>query len=50
MGDVFSDRQTIVTRKKESLDFHTPSWRSITVEVTPISKKKDKNWFLSMFA
>ena len=38
-----------MTKNKESKDFHTLSWMSMTVDVNPISGK-DKKWFLSKSA
>ena len=49
MGDIFIDRQIIATENKKSLDLHTSGWRSMTVDVTPVSGK-DEEWFLSKSA
>ena len=38
-----------MTGNKESLDFHTPGWMSMTVDMIFISVK-DKKWFLSKTA
>ena len=49
MGSISNDCRIIVTRNKESLDFHTPGWKSMIVDVTAIDGG-DKKWFLNKFA
>ena len=39
MGGTFSDRLIVVTGNKESLDFHTSGWMSMTVDMTSVSGK-----------
>ena len=42
MGGIFNDRQVVVMRNKESLDFHTPGCRSMVVDVTHISERDNE--------
>ena len=49
MGDIFNDYQVVVTENKESLDYCTSGWKSMTVDITSVSEK-DKKWSLSKSA
>ena len=42
MGGIFSYRQIVVTGNKESPDFHTSGWMSMTVDMTLVSEKDKK--------
>ena len=42
MGGIFKDDQIIVMGNKTNLDFHTPGWMSMIVDMTPLGGRDMK--------